>query len=118
MWVQYESLESAFVDTKEHKVKELRYVSAIANRILRHNNDNEHAITEIKRDAYHPTFNYIWQIMEPALVESVGIPEKEQEKAVKAISFIDKVLHFFQPKKKKMQMKYPDLILPEEEKKE
>lgn len=45
----------------------------------------------ITRDPYHSTFNYLWQMLSPALAESVGIPEGTQKfgkgvaKAIKGI---------------------------------
>ena len=113
MLLQYENLYAEIDKEKDGEVKESRFVTKIANKILKHENEDKHAITEIERDPYHPTFNYIWQIMEPALVESVGISVKEQEKAIKTIGFLDRVIHFFHPKSKRIQLKYPDLIIPD-----
>ena len=112
MLLQYDNLYAEIDKEKDGEVKESRFVTKVANKILKHENEDKHAITEIERDPYHPTFNYIWQIMEPALVESVGISVKEQEKAIRTISFLDRVIHFFNPKSKRIQLKYPDLILP------
>ena len=50
--------------------------------------------------------------MEPALVESVGIPIKEQEKAIKTLSFFERIIHFFRPKKAIEELKYPELLIP------
>ena len=112
MLLQYDNLYAEIDNEKAGEVKESRFVTKVANKILKHENEDKHAITEIERDPYHPTFKYIWQIMEPALVESVGISVKEQEKAIRTISFLDRVIHFFNPKSKRIQLKYPDLILP------
>ena len=115
MLLQYENLYAEIDKEKDGEIKESRFVTKIANKILKHENEDKHAITEIERDPYHPTFNYIWQIMEPALVESVGISVKEQEKAIRSISFLDRVIHFFHPKSKRIQLKYPNLIIPDNE---
>ncbi len=116
MLLQYDSLYAEIANYKDGEIVEHPFVSSIANRIIQHKNENRHAITEIKRNAYHPTFNYIWQIMEPALVESVGISEKEQEKAVHVIGFFDRIRNFLFPKRRKAQLIYPELILPQEQK--
>ena len=112
MLLQYDNLYAEIDHTKGDEVKESRFITKIANKILKHENIDHHAITEIKRDPYHPTFNYIWQIMEPALVESVGIPIKEQEKAIKTLSFFERIIHFFRPKKTIEDLKYPELLIP------
>lgn len=113
MLLRYDSLYAEIIDYKDSTLHEHPFVSKIANRLIRHKNEDQHALTEIKRNAYHPTFNYIWQIMEPALVESVGFDMKEQEKVVKAVGFFDKIIHFFKPKKKIKPFNYPELILQE-----
>ena len=113
MFLQFEDLYAEIDHVKNDEVKESRFITKIANKILKHENEDKHAITEIERDAYHPTFNYFWQIMEPALVESVGISVVEQEKAIKTLGFFEKIIHFFRPKKPIPELKYPDLIVPD-----
>ena len=56
---------------------------------------------EIVRDPYHSTFNYLWQMLRPALVESVGVSKKEQDAALKVAGFFTKVKRFFGLDKKK-----------------
>lgn len=114
MLMQYENLHGEVIHYKDSTIVENRFASLIADKLLQHENKERHAIIEIERDPYHPTFNYIWQIMEPALIESIGFSEEVQEDAVHAIKFLDRVKHFFRPKAKKSHFNYPDLILPGE----
>ena len=115
MLLQFENLHGEIVHEKEGEIKESKLATLIADKLLTHENKDKHAIVEIERNPYHPTFNYIWQIMEPVLIESVGFSEETQEDAVRMVKFIDKIKHFFHPKKKIKPFNYPDLILPEKE---
>ena len=63
---------------------------------------------EIVRDPYHSTFNYLWQMLRPALVESVGVSKKEQDAALKVAGFFTKVKRFFGLDKKKDKRKEID----------
>lgn len=53
---------------------------------------------EVVRDPYHSTFNYFWQILQPAVVESVGISEKRQHRFMKVGKIFKSVKNFFKPK--------------------
>jgi len=76
------------------------FTSWLANVAIRNNNpphpdkpDSEirESHLTITRNPYHSTFNYLWQMISPALIESVGIPEGTQKfgkgvsKAIKGI---------------------------------
>ncbi len=116
MLMQYDNLHAEIIHYKDTTVVENKFASVIADKLLKHENKDRHAIIEIERDPYHPTFNYIWQILEPALIESIGFSEKTQEKAIHAIGFLERVKRFFCPKSKSEPLNYPDLILPTDSK--
>ena len=93
------------------------FLSRLANLVLRDNNpahperkDSKlrKVDMEIVRDPYHSTFNYLWQMLRPALVESVGVSKKEQDAALKVAGFFTKVKRFFGLDKKKDKRKEID----------
>lgn len=83
-----------------------KFLSQLANMVIRTNNPNNErskpreANIVIERDPYHSTFNYFWQILQPAVTESVGVSQKKQNFAKKAASFLSKIKNFFSGKKK------------------
>lgn len=84
-----------------------KFVTNIANALIRSNNPNKAKAKPrtstslyIDRDPYHSTFNYFWQILQPPLVESVGVSQKKQNFMKKASGFFTKVKEFFTGKKK------------------
>lgn len=78
-----------------------KFMSGLANLIIRSNNPNKPggkprtSHLTIKRDPEHSTFNYFWQILQPPLVESVGVSQGTQNFAKKAGGFFTKVKNFF-----------------------
>jgi len=82
-----------------------KFVTNVANAFLRSNNPNKEnskprePYLYIERDPYHSTFNYFWQILQPAVVESVGVSQKKQNFAKKVTGFFSKVKNFFTGKK-------------------
>ncbi len=82
-----------------------RFVTYLANKAIKANNPNKgggkprEAQATIVRDKYHSTFNYFWQILQPALVESVGITKKKQNFAKKAVHLLNNIKGFFGAKK-------------------
>lgn len=82
-----------------------KFINNIANTLIKSNNPNRgenkprEATIYIERDPYHSTFNYFWQILQPALVESAGVSQKEQNFAKKVAGFFSKVKNFFKGKK-------------------
>lgn len=92
-------------------------VSTIANKVIKKNNPDKeykrarHVHATIVRDPYHSTFNYLWQILQPAVVESVGFSQKKQNFAKKVSGFLSKVKGIFRSDKKsnkKDAEKHPD----------
>lgn len=88
-------------DSTERKNKLL---SSVANAMIRSNNPNKRngkpreANIEIERDPYHSTFNYFWQILQPAIAESAGVSQGTQNFAKKVGSFFSKVKGLFSRK--------------------
>lgn len=82
-----------------------KFINNIANTLIKSNNPNRgenkprEAAIYIERDPYHSTFNYFWQILRPALAESAGVSQKEQNFAKKVAGFFSKVKNFFKGKK-------------------
>lgn len=54
----------------------------------------------IVRDPYHSNFNYFWQILQPPLMESVGVSEEKQNLAYNLMTMYNKVKRFFSREKK------------------
>lgn len=88
-----------------------KLASQLANRIIKKNNPNKPKSRlrtvqmYVERDPYHSTFNYFWQILQPPLVESVGISEKKQNFLKKTSTFINNIKNIFRPKGKEMDGK-------------
>ncbi|TGY56350.1 hypothetical protein [Parabacteroides distasonis] len=106
----YRKLKVALLKEKDGETTQKGFLSRLANLVLRDNNpahperkDSKlHKVDmEIVRDPYHSTFNYLWQMLRPALVESVGVSKKEQDAALKVAGFFTKVKRFFGLDKKK-----------------
>lgn len=105
----YENLKINILKDKKGDISENAFVSRVANWVIKQNNPNERGHLprtvdmHIKRDPYHSTFNYLWQMLRPALTESIGISKTEQEIATESMHFIRKIKHFFKRKKKNSQ---------------
>lgn len=75
--------------------------TTIVNKVLKSDNPRKpnkkekkvHA--KIVRDPNHSTFNYIWQILQPPLVETVGVPQRSQKFIKRVTGFISKVKNIF-----------------------
>lgn len=88
-----------------------RFLTRLANNVLKTNNPdkkgkNPRAVSiNIERDKYHSTFNYFWQLLQPAVVESVGVSQSKQNFAKKTSDFFQKVKRFFMPSRYKRKEK-------------
>ena len=88
-----------------------KFLTRVVNTVLKKNNPNKpnkepresHAF--IVRNPYHSTFNYFWQILQPPLVESVGISQGKQNFMKKVTGAISRVKDFFKGRKKKKEDK-------------
>ena len=67
--------------------------------VLRHSNPMKDKLIvandSIVRNPYHSNFNYIWQMLRPPLVQSVGVGKGKQNFAAQIQKFIFKMKHIF-----------------------
>ena len=96
---------------KEHdgKPEERSFLDKLINSILKHNNPSIGRDGKPKeprsgdltfvRNPYHSSFNYFWQILRPALEQSVGVSKKLQDEMAEASGFLAKLKNFFKRKK-------------------
>lgn len=105
----YRDLKAEIMKEKDGEMVDKKFLSGLANLILKHDNPDypekgdhapRHSHLTIERDPYHSTFNYLWQILRPPLIESVGVSQKTQHVAKEVSGFFTKVKRFFHPKKK------------------
>jgi len=102
----YNGLKVNFLKNKDGNEEPNRFMSGLANLVIRSNNPNKRGKTprepllSLERDPYHSTFNYLWQILRPPLVESVGVPQRTQNFFKRVGGFINKVKNFFKVNKK------------------
>lgn len=115
----YRNLKVAILKEKNGELVQKGFLSRLANLVLRHDNPSHpekpgsklrQVDINVIRDPYHSTFNYLWQLLKPALVESVGVSKKEQDTVQKAAGFFSKVKHFFGfgKKEKELSTEEPD----------
>lgn len=104
----YDSLEvNIFKNMQEDSYNKL--FTSLANRLIDKNNPKKdgdklrEADVYIKRDPYHSNFNYFWQILQPATVESIGVSQGKQNFIKKVTGFFTKVKNFFTGKKEPQQ---------------
>lgn len=119
----YNNLRATVLKEKEGEITNNRLLSRLANLVLKHNNPDKpdrkhnkprHSHVTIERDPYHSTFNYLWQILRPALIESVGVSKKKQDTATDVMNFIAKMKNFFRHGKRKAQMVPAETKIPDE----
>lgn len=112
----YSDLHAALLKEKDGELVDKKLLTSLVNRVLKRNNPdktkrglNNPRVSDvsIQRDPYHSTFNYLWQILRPAVIESVGISKKEQDTAQSVMTFFAKVKNFFRVKKKSQEEKLP-----------
>ncbi|MBD8349318.1 DUF748 domain-containing protein [Dysgonomonas sp. HGC4] len=106
MLMLYNDLSISVLKNKDGELTTNTLVSTVANKVIKKNNPDKphkrarHVHVTIERDAYHSTFNYLWQILQPAVVESVGFSQKKQNFAKKVSGFFQKVKGIFHKDKK------------------
>lgn len=117
MQMLYNDLTVSVLKNKDGVLTTNTLVSTLANKVIKTNNPDKpnkrarHVHLAIERDAYHSTFNYLWQILQPAVVESVGFSQKKQNFAKKVSGFLTKVKSIFRSdksKNKKDAKEHPD----------
>lgn len=124
--VPYRGLKVALLKKKEGELSDRAFLSTLANWVLKHDNPSfperpESKLREVnryvERDPYHSTFNYLWQLLKPALIETVGVTRTEQKIAKGVGGFFAKIKKFFSfgKKKKTDELSSDTFILTEEE---
>lgn len=77
------------------------FMSFLANLAIKSNNpdkkgkDPRRPEITIVRDKYHSTFNYLWQMLQPATVESVGVSQGKQNFAKRVAKIFAGIKNFF-----------------------
>ena len=113
----YNDLKAALLKEKDGELTDKKFLTSLVNRILKHDNPDKtrkgynnprHSNVSIIRDPYHSTFNYLWQILRPPLIESVGVSKKKQDAAKHVATFFTKVKNFFRGKKKATEKTVPE----------
>lgn len=106
----YDDLKANILKEKDGEQVANRFASRLARLLLKEGNPDKKRKGEasprtvdmyVERDPYHSTFNYLWQILRPAVAESVGISHKEQEIANKSMDLISRIKHLFGRGKKR-----------------
>lgn len=107
----YNGLNVSVLKEKDGEMGTNRFVSNLANWVIKTNNPDKkkraprEPYLTIERDPYHSTFNYLWQILQPPLVESAGVSKRTQNFFKGVSGVISKVKNFFtgkdNPKKEK-----------------
>lgn len=104
----YRNLKVGILKEKDDEMVHKALFSRLANLLLKHDNPSSpekkpgklrEVDVTVVRNPYHSTFNYLWQILQPALVESVGVSKTEQKVAKKVGSFFSRMKKFFGKKK-------------------
>lgn len=123
MLMLYNDLTISVLKNKDGELTTNSLISTIANKVIKTNNPDKeykrarHVHLAIERDPYHSTFNYLWQILQPAVVESVGFSQSKQNFAKKVSGFLHKVKNLFHSDKKankKDAKEHPDKDKPKE----
>ncbi|MCD8192971.1 MAG: hypothetical protein LUD74_00145 [Tannerellaceae bacterium] len=104
MLLLYRDLEVVIFKEKDGEVKYNPFITFLANAVVKNDNPDHperknrkprEAYATLTRDPYHSTFNYFWQILRPPLIESVGISQRTQKTAAKAVGFINRIKRLF-----------------------
>ena len=99
----YDSLHIQLLNNMFSDEKNKLYTQVVNRWAIKSSNSGSRLRTsrqEITRDPYHSTFNYFWQILQPPLIESVGITDKKKNTARDLISIYNRIKRFFGRKEK------------------
>lgn len=106
----YNNLHISVLKNQNGLLIENKLISRAANAVLKKDNPDikrgkarkpRQIRSEIVRDPYHSTFNYFWQILQPPVVESVGVSQGKQNFMKKVAGFVGKVKNLFKRNKDK-----------------
>lgn len=109
MLMLYNDLGISVLKNKDGELTTKSFASTLANKIIKTNNPDKpskrprHVHLTVERNAYHSTFNYLWQILQPATVESLGFSQKKQTFAKDVSDFFKEMKNIFRKKKKRNQ---------------
>lgn len=102
MQVLYNDLKVEMLKEKNEEMVKRWFTSAMMNMVVRNSNPRRKNsephitnITSIERDVNRSTFNFIWQILRPALADAVGVSETGQHVAKEAVEFIKTIKSLF-----------------------
>jgi len=108
MQLPYRELKIEMLKNKDGELHKNSFITFLANTVVRNNNpphpdDPDSKLREsemtIIRDPYHSTFNYLWQMLRPAMAESVGISEGTQKFGKGVMKIINGIKNFFKKDK-------------------
>lgn len=104
MRLPYRDLKVNLVKNKDGQMEKNSFTSFLVNTVVRSNNppnpdkpDSELRVANmtITRNPYHSTFNYLWQMIRPALTESAGISQTTQNFGKGVTKTIEEIKNFF-----------------------
>jgi len=101
----YNGLKLSVLKSNDAAAEQNKFVTFLTNQIIKADNPRkknkkpQEVHLGITRDPYHSTFNYFWQALQPALVESVGFSQGKQNFGKKVMGVVNSVKNFFKPKK-------------------
>lgn len=106
----YNDLNISLWRQKGDQIKNKQLLSRLAGLLVKKSNPDKQKKAprtpslEVVRDPYHSTFNYFWQILQPAVVESVGVPEKRQNRFKRIGKIYMNIKNFFHSKKQEEEL--------------
>lgn len=103
MALAYDSLYVVITKGVDDKTPKT-FVSRLVNSLVldkQNNPDKKFRIAQdsVVRNPYKSNFNYFWQLMQPPMIESVGVSKKKQNFAKKTMSFLERIKGFFRSDK-------------------
>lgn len=110
MQLPYKGLKIEIQKKKNEELEKSAFTTFLANAVVKTNNPSKpHKANSklresdmvITRDPYHSTFNYLWQLMRPAMAEAAGFSEKTQNFGKRVVKGITNVKNFFTGNKRK-----------------
>ena len=101
MQLLYDSLKIDLMRTKDGELVNNKFLTRMTNLILKGSNPRKKGKSPIsvdiyvERDPYHSTFNYLFQILQPAITETVGVSQKGQNLLKNLPQTLQKISNFF-----------------------
>lgn len=104
MELLYNNLHINVLKNKDGELTPDKFVNTLVGWVIKEKNpDKKHKKprqpnSTVERNPYRSTFNYIWQILKPPLIESVGVSQKKQNFFGSVGNFFSKVKKYFSKK--------------------